>query len=71
MAQVGRALAVRAVGPLAQGLGKLPLLQGRAPLLPRGVRPFHLAADVCGVGGETAPRTPSPASPLSPATSLC
>lgn len=71
MAQVGRALAVRAVGPLAQGLGELPLLQGRAPLLPWGVRPFHLAADVCGGGGETAPQTPSSAGPLFPAKSLC
>lgn len=44
VAQVGGSLAVGAVGPLTQGLGELPLLQGGAPLLPRGVHPVHFAA---------------------------
>lgn len=48
MAQVGRPLAVRAVGPLAQGLGELPLLQGGAPLLPRCEHPVHSAAGDMG-----------------------
>lgn len=46
VAQVRRALTVRAVGPLTQGLGELPLLQGSAPLLPRCVCPFHLADSI-------------------------
>lgn len=43
MAQVRRALAVGAVGPLTQWLGELSLLQGCAPLLPGCVSPFHFA----------------------------
>lgn len=52
VAQVRRPLTVGAVGPLAQGLGELPLLQGRAPLLPGCVCPFHLAD--CSREGLTA-----------------
>lgn len=44
VAQIGGPLTVGAVGPLAQGLGELPLLQGRAALLPGCVHPIHFAA---------------------------
>lgn len=66
VAQVRRPLTVGAVGPLAQGLGELPLLQGRAPLLPGCVCPFHLAdCSREGVNSLSNPKVTS-AQPLFP-----